>query len=225
MEQYQFMPTRLAFDEGLGCLERELQALGATVVEAVGLAVHAAVTGDAALAQQVHQGDREVNEGLARVHRQAVVLLATQQPTARDLRVILAALISAIDLERVGDHAKGIARNHLEGGDPLPDMAREGLLELSALVQDMLRLALAALANRDVQAARALAERDTTVDNRFQVLRARLLQAMATEPQRASHLDAAEWCGKSLERVGDHATNIGEQIVFLCTGEVVELNG
>lgn len=218
------MPTRLVFHEGLRTLEDDLMDLGAMAHSAVGEAVGAALAGDADRARAVCEGDRALNDRYARIEHRAVALIATQQPAAGDLREILAILGIAVDLERVGDHAKAIANESLRGGHPLPEEALPALRVLLDAVRAMLRDALASLRDRDAEAAEALRDRDAEVDGLFHEIRDALVEGMTAHPQAIPQLQAAEWCAKSLERVADHATNIGERVVYLVTGRVVELN-
>jgi phosphate transport system protein len=205
-------------------LEDELLSLGETVESALEDAVAASFDGDVASARAVRDADAAVNERFAHIERRAVSLMATQQPTARDLREVLAILSVATDLERVGDHAKGIAGLCCAMGTPLPRRAQADLQRLLDLVMKMLSRSLQAFRDRDTALARSLDERDAEVDELFGSIRERLLAGMSATPDRVRELESAEWCAKSLERVADHATNIGERVVFLCTGEVIELN-
>ena len=162
------MVIRTTFEAELGRLHDEVLMLGSMVEKAIGRSVEALRRLDHAEARLVIQGDHEINAKRFAIEEQAVQLMATQQPIARDLRSIVAALNIIVDLERMGDHAEGIAKIVLMHQDvpllkPLVDIPR-----MSDLARDMLRRSLDAYIQRDVTAARAIAESDDAVDHLYE---------------------------------------------------------
>jgi phosphate transport system protein len=216
--------TRAAFQERLMELQDDLLAMGNLVDEAIGRAVQSLAERDADLARQVIAGDQRVNQAMYELEEQTLVLIATQQPLARDLRVLMSIANLATELERMGDYAEGIATIALRGMDQpllkplvdIPTMAAKG--------RELLRGQLQAFIDRDVERARELAKQDDEIDALFDRVYHELITFMSEDPRtitRATHLI---WVAHNLERIGDRTTNIGERVIFLVTGEVVELN-
>jgi phosphate transport system protein len=194
------------------------------VQRAIETAVRALVERDSRLAEEVIDGDEGTNERYVAIERETLELIATQQPLATDLREILAISAISTDLERIGDHAKGIGRIVLRMTAPPPNAPIAQIEQLSDLVRGLLAEELQAFVMRDPVEARRVAARDDEVDRLYEMLYERLLAAMVESPDLVVEYDRLLWVCKSLERCGDHATNIGERIVFLTTGELVELN-
>lgn len=216
--------TRAAFQERLDEVLGNLLAMGDLVDSAIARAVQSLADRDARLAEQVIGEDHRVNQAMYDLEEATLVLIATQQPLAGDLRVLMSAASIATELERMGDYAEGIASITQRGIDqpllkPLVDIPR-----MAEIGRELLRGQLQAFINRDVEAARALAARDDEIDRLFDQVYRELLTFMSEDPRtitRATHLI---WVTHNLERIGDRTTNIGERVVFLVTGEVVELN-
>lgn len=216
--------TRAAFRERLRELQDNLLAMGNLVDEAVGRAVQSLAERNADLAREVIAGDRLVNQAMYELEEQTLVLIATQQPLARDLRVLMSIASVATELERMGDYAEGIATIALRGmAQPLlkplvdiPIMATKG--------QELLRGQLQAFIDRDVERARELAKQDDEIDALFDRVYHELITFMSEDPRTITRATQLIWVAHNLERIGDRTTNIGERVVFLVTGEVVELN-
>jgi len=215
---------RVAFQERLDEVMGNLLAMGDLVDTAIARAVQSLAERDAELAQRVIADDRRVNQAMYDLEELTLVLIATQQPLARDLRTLMSAASIATELERMGDYAEGIATITLRGIDqpllkPLIDVPR-----MTEIGRELLRGQLRAFIDRDVEQARLLAARDDEIDRLFDQVYRELLTFMSEDPRtitRATHLI---WVAHNLERIGDRTTNIGERVVFLVTGEVVELN-
>lgn len=215
---------RETFDEHLARTRDDLLVMGDMVKEAIEKAVQALINRDVELAQQVIDDDERINEALRNIEENCEVLIATQQPMAADLRFILAIYNIANELERTGDYAEGIARLAIRmAGEPqlkpyidIPRMTQRG--------RELLCGQLQAFVNRDVDAARALARGDDEIDALYDQVYRELLFFMVQEPKtitRATHL---LWVAHNLERIGDRTTNLGEQVVYMVTGEIEELN-
>jgi phosphate transport system protein len=218
------MTVRVTFDEQLRALQDDLLAMGETVTAALAEAVRALVTHDAALAEAIVAADAAVNAQQADIDHAAFRLLATQQPVARDLRLIMSVSAIAVDIERIGDYAKGIANIALRSIDAAVPTLTVPLTAMTDLVRLLLSDMLCALVDADAAAARAVAARDAELDRMYRQIHHELLELMMADPARIPDLDRLMWISRSLERAGDHVTNIGERVVFQCTGEVVELN-
>jgi len=215
---------RETFDEYLAHTQDDLLAMGDMVNQAIDKAVQALIKRDMALARQVIDKDERVNLALRNLQENCEVLIATQQPMATDLRLILAINNIANELERTGDYAEGIARLAIRmGQEPplkpyidIPRMAQKGRKLLSGQLQ--------AFVDRDADTARALAREDDEIDALYDQVYRELLILMVEDPKvigRATHL---LWVAHNLERIGDRTTNVGEQVVYMITGQVVELN-
>lgn len=215
---------RETFERELQHLQDELLILGSKVEEALVESVEVLRRRDEEGARQLIAADQEINELRFAVESAALVLIATQQPMAGDLRNIAAILEIATELERIGDYAKGIARISLMIGHvpllkPLVDVPK-----MARLAVAMLHQALDAFVRRDVEAARAIPRQDAEVDRLYDQTYRHLIQHIVADPEvidRATHL---LWVAHNLERAADRVTNICERVLFTVTGEMVELD-
>lgn len=215
---------RETFERELRRLQDELLSMGSLVEEALLESVEVLRRRDAAGAQRLVAQDSLLNERRFAIEGAALVLIATQQPMAGDLRAIAAVLEIATELERIGDYAKGIGRISLMIGDqPL----LKPLVDIPAMARTaagMLRQALDAFVRRDVALARAIPRQDVEVDRLYDQVYRDLLERIVADPQiidRATHL---LWVAHNLERAADRVTNICERVVFTVTGEMTELD-
>lgn len=214
--------TRRRFHEELAALEGEVLGLGRRVGSAVEKSMLALVRRDQVLAGQVIAEDDEVDDTYLDIEQRILGLLATQTPVASDLRLVSAILHSNLHLERVGDMAVNIAKIASATMDlHYNEVIVSHLVEMGDVVDSMLRTAMEAFASRDLALAQSLQEMDDPVD-RLNRNMYREVAALASDPQ------ALEWglrmnvVSRQLERVGDHAVDIGEQVAFLLTGEFRE---
>jgi phosphate transport system protein len=215
---------RETFDEQIGALQEDLLALGDLVDQAIERSIQSLANADLELAQKIIDEDILINQAQRDLEERCLVLIATQQPLASDLRIIIAVSNIAIELERMGDYAKGIAKITLMIGDqpllkPLIDVPR-----MAEKGRQLLHQQLDAFIRRDPDAARRLGVEDDEVDALYDQVYRELLFFMTQDPKtitRATHL---LWVAHNLERIADRTTNIGERVVFLVTGQVEELN-
>ncbi len=215
---------RISFQEALDELEAHLQREGELVLRSVRGACEAVCTQDAELADEVIAFDDDIDELYLTVERDVEFLLARQTPVASDLRLVLAILHSNLHLERMGDLCTTIAKlTKLTQGLP-PDAALlEGFREMGERAEEMIRVGLASLRDRDRERAESLLELDELIDIANRRVVAHLLQLGGDEAQR-------EWglrmiiVSRCLERIGDHAVDIGEQTAYLVTGEFREFS-
>jgi phosphate transport system protein len=216
--------ARAGFDRQLQALQDEISLLGSMVEKAVERSVDALARLDCNLAREVIAGDAAINAKRWQVEEQAVTLIATQQPMARDLRVIASVIHITTDLERMGDYAAGIAKITLMHGDepllkPLIDVPR-----MAALATDMLRRSLDAFVRRDAEAAKAIAVEDDVVDALYEQVYRELLTYMIEDPHTIQRATWLLWVSHNLERIADRVTNISERVVYMVTGRIEEIN-
>jgi phosphate transport system protein len=214
---------RETFEKELERLQDELLDLGSMVEHALIESVEILRRRDAEGAKRLIANDAVLNEKRFAVEAASLVLIATQQPMAGDLRTIAAILEIATELERIGDYGKGIARISLMIGDqpllkPLVDIPK-----MARIACDMLHQALDAFVRRDVAQARVIPVQDDEVDRLYDQVYRDLLAHIVADPQnidRATHL---LWVAHNLERSADRVTNICERVVFTVTGEMREI--
>jgi phosphate transport system protein len=216
--------TRRSFHEELAELHGNVLRMGTFVTEAIQKAVQSLARLDAALAREVIAGDDTVDQMMIDIEKRCLELLALQQPMASDLRSIGTALKIVTDLERIADHATDIARVtiRLEGEQlikPLVDIPY-----MADLVQKMTKEALEAYVSRDIERVRRMVAMDDEVDAAYKRIFDELLEIMQKDPQTVRQATYLLQVGMFLERVGDHATNLGEWTIYLVTGELQDLN-
>ncbi|MDQ7857767.1 MAG: phosphate signaling complex protein PhoU [Armatimonadota bacterium] len=217
--------TRVAFDDALRSLEDEVLRMGGMVSGLLQRAVAALQAGDRAAAASVVADDAGVDALHLDIEQRVVALLATQQPMAGDLRVVTSILGIAIDLERLGDHAEGIARLAPFRGRSSLARSVVDLSYMTGVVRGMLHDALEAFTRRDPVLAQAVATRDATVDALNEQVFRVLLTHMAEQPRRLSEAIDLVMAAMRLERAGDHVTNIAERVVYAATGVLRPLGG
>jgi len=217
------MPRAL-FREHIEVLAEKVVSMGSRVEKAVAQAMEALTNHNGDLAQDVINGDLQINHMQRSITEQALILIATQQPMASDLRMIFAMSNIASDLERMGDHAEGIGKIALKMLNE-PSLPSTGdLNHMADLVRLMLREQLAAFVLRSVVQARTVCQRDEEIDQLYRQFYNRLMRLMVDDPQTIRRANYLLWVAHNLERIADRTTNIGEQIVYLVTGQVEELN-
>jgi phosphate transport system protein len=214
---------RDVFDRELLLVKEGVVRMGVLVETAIDSAVAALAARDTRVAADVVAGDRAVNEAQAELTTLIVTTIATQSPVATDLRFLIALAHIAYELERIGDHAAGVAKRVARIG-PIASSADSSLVTIGELTGRMLHGVLRSLVDLDAKEARAMAGRDDEIDRLYHSYFERALERMRTDPawvEIGAHLLFA---AKDLERIGDRATNIAEEVVLLSTGEVVDLN-
>ena len=215
-------PTHRHFHEELSALKVTLLNMSAAAQAALAASVDAVLQRDGAQAQRVIGGDADIDHLETEVEETVIRLLATQQPMARDLRFLMAAMKIANDLERVGDHAVNIAQSaeRLLASRlivPVPE-----LLEMARQARMMLADALDAVVRGDPQAARAICRRDDSVDALHQSMFRILLTHMMEDPHIIGTAMELFLVSRNLERVADLATNIAEDVVFMVEGKSIK---
>lgn len=207
------------FNAELEELRSHLLAMGGLVEKQVNDAVSALIEADAALAQQVRELDSQINHMERDIDEECVRILARRQPAASDLRLIISISKSVIDLERIGDEASKIAKRAIalcEEGE-----APRGYVEVRHLgdqVRKMVQQALDAFARFDAEQALAVAQYDKTIDREYKTALRELVTYMMEDPRSISRVLSVIWVLRSLERIGDHARNIAELVIYLVRG-------
>lgn len=207
------------FNQELEELKTHLMAMGGLVEKQVQDAVGALLDSDSALAERVVANDRAVNDMQIKIDEECTQVLARRQPTASDLRLVLAVIRAASDLERIGDEASKIARNAIdliEAGN-----GNRGFVEvrmISEHVRRMVRDALTSFARLDTELALKLVHEDEEVDSEYKSAMRSLMTFMMEDARSISSVLSVMWILRALERIGDHANNLAEYVVYLVKG-------
>ncbi|WP_456268698.1 phosphate signaling complex protein PhoU [Kushneria sp. AK178] len=208
------------FNQELESLKTQLLAMGGLVERQINEVIAALLEGDFDTAERVRNNDREVNTFQLDIDDECTHILARRQPTASDLRLVMAVTRATSDLERMGDEANKIARHALsliEEGQ-----TRRGFTEvrhISTRVRDMVRQALTAFARMDANQAREVLGEDEVVDQDYQTAMRSLVTFMMEDPRSISSVLNVIWILRSLERIGDHADNLAESVIYLVEGD------
>lgn len=218
------MDARRQFHGDLEVLQQDLLRMGALVEESIFKAVRALIDQDSELAEQVLVGDDPIDQMEIEIETRCLRLIALQQPMAGDLRILGSALKAVTDLERMADHSVDIAKvvlrmNKQPWVKPLIDIPR-----MAHTVEAMVRDCLTAFIRRDVQMADTLAARDDEVDGLYGQIFRELLVLMISTPASVEQATQLLMVAQNLERIGDHATNIGEWVIYMVEGVRRDLN-
>jgi len=215
--------TRARYDQSYAAIEDDILKMGSLVQDAIRNSLESLKQRDTNLAQEVIDRDLRINGLRFKIEEACLTLIATQQPTAGDLRSVVAAMNIVVDMERMADHASGIAKTVIRMGDepllkPLIDLPR-----MADLAREMLSGALDAFIKRDAPAAKAIAPRDEEMDLLYKAIFDELVEIMAHKPGSVERATYLLWCAHNLERIGDRAINIVERVIFMTTGDMREL--
>lgn len=216
------MTTRVAFNQELNELRDNVLRMGSMVDDAINNAVRALKESDLALAGQIIAEDDKINHLRFEIEEHTVKLIARQQPVAGDLRTIMAAMNIALDLERMGDHAKGIAVIvQRMGGEP-PIKPLIDIPRMAVISREMLRQSLDAFLAGDADQARVIAQRDDEVDQLYTEIFQELIGIIAADTTLITRAMFLLFAAHNLERIADRVTNICERVIFLRTGRLNE---
>lgn len=210
---------RSKFDEQLELLNQELIEMGALIENAITSAVKALVEKDVVQARQAIEFDREVDEKEKTIESLCLKLLLQQQPVAKDLRFISAALKMITDMERIGDQATDISEITLLLSNTPYIKKLEHIPEMSNATIKMVNDSIDAFVKRDLALARSVIEYDDVVDDYFDTIKEELISMIRKNPDNSGQAIDLMMIAKYLERIGDHATNIAEWVEFSITGE------
>ena len=211
--------TVKSFDEELNILDSKIAEMGGLVEAQVAEAIKALVTRDGDLATRVMVQDKRIDELEHQVNVLTVRLLALRQPMAADLRAAIAALKISNDLERIGDYAVNLSKRILVLTQAAPMVSVPTIARMGRLVQGMIKNVLDSYVNRDADKAVDVRNQDLDVDQLHTSLFRELLTYMMESPQNITPCTHLLFVAKNIERMGDHATNIAENVVFMIRGE------
>jgi phosphate transport system protein len=216
--------ARKTFENELQQVKDSVLVLGSMVEQSIIASVEALKKRDIPASEKILEADKDINKKRFQIESQLLILIATQQPMAHDLRLLASCMEIISELERMGDYAKGIANINIRMGDspllkPLidvPRMAQKGA--------DMLHRALTAFVNEDIETARAIPVEDDEVDALFNQVYRELMTIVIGDPTSIERANWLLWTAHNLERFADRVTNICERTVFVVTGELGEIN-
>jgi phosphate transport system protein len=215
---------RATFDRALDGVKDDVLRLGAQVENALERAGRALTERDPDLADAVRWDDGSVNELQRQINTEITTLIATQGPVARDVRELLALYHASAELERMGDYAVNIAKlaQQLASEPEMPILKQ--IPRMEQICREQLRNAMRALVDVSEESARDVCRRDDEIDELYNSVYEDALRIMRTSPERARQATHMLFAAHHLERLGDRVTNIGEDVVYLATGQVEDLN-
>lgn len=216
--------TRTAFEQQLVEIQEEMLLLATMVDSAIERGIAALKERDIELARRVISDDARINRKRYDIEERCLELIATQQPLASDLRAIVSVLYIIVDLERMADHAEGIAKVAVMLADEPPLKPYIDIPRMAEIARRMLMASLEAFKDRDPARARAVCNDDDEVDALYDQVYRELITDMVHDPktiERATHLT---WVAHNLERIADRVTNICERVVYLVEGKISEMN-
>ena len=218
------MTSRDAFHQELREIEEAVIQMGTLVEEAIARSMQALVGRDQAQAEQVLAGDRAVNDLQRTIRNRCISVIARQAPVAKDLRELSTVQLVINELERMGDHAVGIAKQvfRLEGYAQLATTA--SLEEMAKLVREQVSGGIQAFVDVNVQLARDLCAKDDEIDHQYKRIFAELLNRMREDTSSVAPATCLLFVAHDLERIGDRVTNICEDVIYMVSGEIEELN-
>jgi phosphate transport system protein len=217
------MDIRTEFHKKISEIRGDVLAMGSMVEKALLKSTRALKERDLEIAELVITEDLTVNEKRYEIEDKCIQLIATQQPMASDLRLIMAVVNIITELERIGDHAEGIAKIVIMIGDEPPLKPIIDLPRMAEKTADMLHRSLDAFNSQDSGLARKIAREDDQVDELYDQIYRELLSFMAEDPKTITRATRLIWVAHNLERSADRVTNICERVVFTVTGKMEEI--
>ncbi len=217
------MQTRTAFHKHLQEVEEDVLKMGSMVVKAIERAIEALKKRDLSLAHQIIADDAQINDQRFNIEEKCIGLIATQQPMASDLRIIVAVLNIITELERIGDYAEGIAKIVIMIGDEPPLKPLIDIPRMAEITLEMINTSLQSFVTRDVELAKKAVSLDGVVDGLYDQVFRELLTFMMVDPKTTNRATRLIWVAHNLERAADRATNISERVVFTVTGKMDEI--
>lgn len=217
--------ARDTLNKQLGQVQDEILILGSMVEEATLSAVKALKNRDTKTARTVFEQDQIINEKRFAIENAILILMATQQPMARDLRTLAALLEVNTELERMGDYAKGIAKVAIKLGDSESKMPTAEIDQMAEIAVSMLHRALGAFIEENPNIALSIPKEDDQIDELFNQAYSKILKEMIANPATIDNVNMALWVIHNLERLADRVSNICERTVFIATGELFEMDG
>jgi phosphate transport system protein len=210
-----------AYDQDIMALKTQLAEMGGIAEEQLANAIQALVKRDLVLADQVIRNDQQLDELERRIEEKAILTIAKRQPMAKDLREIMVAIRVSSDIERIGDLAKNTAKRTHAISEALPRKLLMGLSRMGTMAQSQLNQVLDAYAQRDDEKGLAVWRSDEDLDSLYNSIFRELLTYMMEDPRNISLCTHLLFGAKNLERIGDHTTNIAENIHYLIHGKTI----
>lgn len=218
------MTNRAQLDAEMQAIFDELLRLSSLVQEGLTMAFDAVVEFNTQVAQDLINRDHVLNELAQSVEYRVERTVALQQPAARDLRIVIASMLIATELERMGDHVVGLARTILHDDTAPSDRLPDQLVRMREILGSMLDEAMLAFSTANTALARQVADRDDEVDTLYHSLFTDLVNAMSRNALPVPRGTYLLWAGHNMERIGDRVTNICERTIYATTGQVDDLN-
>jgi len=217
MEPKQALPPRIQ------AAKDHVLAMGTMVEKALNRAIDALKNRDLDLAHQIMADDAKINQKRFEIENECIDLIATQQPAAADLRVVVAILSIITELERIGDYAEGIAKIVVLIGDEPPLKPLIDIPRMKDITVEMIRGSLQSFTDANAKMAVQVVSMDSTVDDLYDQVFRELLTFMMADPRTISRATRLIWVAHNLERAADRATNICERVVYTVTGKMMEI--
>jgi phosphate transport system protein len=216
--------SREQFHSEMEELNRSIVHMAKLTEGALRKSIDALFNHDTELARSIIRDDKLIDKEEGMINDKAILLIAKQSPVATDLRRLIIALRVVTDIERMGDNAKNIAKATIHLGEEYQTELPQELKTMRDITLVMLETAISAFQNEDITVAQKLAEMDDKVDGLYKKVVTELLTETATKPEQIQYVMQLAYVARYLERFADHITNIGESILFLVKGEIVDLN-
>lgn len=216
--------SRFTLDQEIRLVQDEMLLLGSLAEQAILNSVDALRRQDVAAARTIALEDKKINDKHFAIENHILIIFATQSPLARDLRLLAAMMEIITELERIGDYAKGIARVAIRLADEDIPVPIQEISTMADKATSMLHRALGAFISEDVTAAYAIPKEDDEVDDLYLTVYRKIVQNMIKHPESIDHTNQILWVIHNLERTADRVTNICERIVFIVSGELLELD-
>ena len=215
---------RKVFETEIQQLKDEMLLLGNMVEQQILESVEALKKRDINASQRIFKADSKINAKRFGIEEQVMILIATQQPMAHDLRLLASILEVSAELERMGDYAKGIAKINIRMGGEPPLKPLIDIPRMAQKASDMLHRALTAFYNEDMETARAIPAEDDEVDALYNQVYRELMTFVMADAKNIDRANLLLWAAHNLERFADRVTNICERTVFIVTGELKEFD-
>ena len=216
--------TRETLDNNIQELNDSILELASIVEQAILGSVQTMIERDLENAKFIYDGDKIINEKRFEIERRALIVVATQQPLATDLRRLSSVIDIAGELERIGDYAKGIARIAMRLGDQVPLRQLTHIPKMAEMTADMLHRAIGAFVSMDEETGMAIPKEDDQIDVLYNLVYQELLDLMINDRENIDRATFHLWVAHNLERSADRVTNICERTVFTTSGQLVEFD-
>ena len=216
--------SRFTLDQEIKLVQDEMLLLGSLAEQAILNSVDALRRQDVAAARTIALEDKKINDKHFAIENHILIIFATQSPLARDLRLLAAMMEIITELERIGDYAKGIAKVAIRLADEDIPVPIQEISTMADKATSMLHRALGAFISEDVTAAYAIPKEDDEVDDLYLTVYRKIVQNMIKNPESIDHTNQILWVIHNLERTADRVTNICERIIFIVSGELLELD-